>query len=145
MYHLCYLCLMFVMLLRLFIAALCSTAEKGLTSWLSIVILNCVFVTIPSCILGQVWYLIVQIPDFCHFSYLVGRMKFVLIEKKLWVWIEPFSLSLFLCSLTLSWRILIMNEILLTGILSPYPINQNIDIVLIFRTFGSIGILNPPM
>ena len=32
--HLCYLCLVIVMLLRLFIAALWSSAEKGLTSWL---------------------------------------------------------------------------------------------------------------
>ena len=32
--HLCYLCLVIVMLLRLFIAALCSPAGKGLTSWL---------------------------------------------------------------------------------------------------------------
>ena len=32
--HLCYLCLMFVMLLRLFIAALWPPAGKGLTSWL---------------------------------------------------------------------------------------------------------------
>ena len=34
MNHLCYLCLMFVMLLRLFIAALRSPAGNGLTSWL---------------------------------------------------------------------------------------------------------------
>ena len=32
--HLCYLCLVFVMLSRLFIAALWSPAGKGLTSWL---------------------------------------------------------------------------------------------------------------
>ena len=31
--HLCYLCLVFVMLLRLFIAALWSPEGKGLTSW----------------------------------------------------------------------------------------------------------------
>ena len=31
--HLCYLCLVIVMLLRLFIAALRSPAAKGLTSW----------------------------------------------------------------------------------------------------------------
>ena len=34
MEHLCYLCLVFVMLLRPFIAALWSPAGKGLTSWL---------------------------------------------------------------------------------------------------------------
>ena len=32
--HLCYLCLVIVMHLRLFIAALWSPAGKGLTSWL---------------------------------------------------------------------------------------------------------------
>ena len=32
--HLCYLCLVFVMLSRLFVAALWSSEGKGLTSWL---------------------------------------------------------------------------------------------------------------
>ena len=66
--HLFYLCLVFVMLLRLFIAALWSPAGKGLTSWLSVVMFNCVFVTFPCGILGQVWYLIVLIPDLCRLS-----------------------------------------------------------------------------
>ena len=35
--HLCYLCLVFAMLLRLFIAALWSLEGKGLTSWLMFV------------------------------------------------------------------------------------------------------------
>ena len=65
--HLCYLCLVFVMLSRLSIAAFWPPAGKGLTSWLSFVMLNCVFVTFPRGILGQVWYLI---PDLCHLSYL---------------------------------------------------------------------------
>ena len=43
--HLCYLCLVFVMLSHLLIAALRSPARKGLTSWLLLVIFNCVFVT----------------------------------------------------------------------------------------------------
>ena len=33
--HFCYLCFVFIMFSCLFIAALWSTAEKGLTSWLS--------------------------------------------------------------------------------------------------------------
>ena len=61
--HLCYLCLVFVLLLRLFIAASWSHAGKGLTSWLSFVVFNCVFVTCPCGIIGQVGYLIVSIPD----------------------------------------------------------------------------------
>ena len=35
--HLCFLCLVFLMLSRLFIAALWSSAGKGLTSWLLLV------------------------------------------------------------------------------------------------------------
>ena len=61
--HLCYLCLVLVMLSRLFIAALWSPAGKGLNSWLSFVMFNCVYLTFPCCILVQVWYMIVSIPD----------------------------------------------------------------------------------
>ena len=64
------LSLVFVMLFRLFIAALWSPAGKGLTSWLLFVMSNCDFVTFPCGILGQVWYLIVLIPDPCLLSYL---------------------------------------------------------------------------
>ena len=53
----------------LFIAALWSPAGKGLTSWLLFVMFNCVFVTFPGDILGQVWYLIASIPDLCRLSY----------------------------------------------------------------------------
>ena len=67
--HLCYLCLVFSMLSRLFIAAMWSFARKGLTSWLSFVMFNCVFVTFPCGILGLVWYLIVSISDLCRLSY----------------------------------------------------------------------------
>ena len=66
--HLCYFCLVFVMLSRLFIAALWSPAGKVLTSWLLFVMFNCVFVIFPCDILGQVWYLIVSIPDLCRLS-----------------------------------------------------------------------------
>ena len=66
---LCYLCLAFFMLSRLFIAALWSSTGKCLTSWLLFVMVNCVFVTFPCVVLGQVWYLIVSIPDLCSLSY----------------------------------------------------------------------------
>ena len=59
------------MLSRLFIAALWSSAGKGLTSWLLFVMFNCDFVTIPCGVLGQVWCLIVYIPDLCLLSYFV--------------------------------------------------------------------------
>ena len=43
-----FLCLLHVCLCaRLFICALWSPAEKGLTSWLSFVVSNCEFVTFP--------------------------------------------------------------------------------------------------
>ena len=59
----------FFMLWRLFISALWSPAGNQLTSWLLFAMFNCVFVTIPCGILGQVWYLIVSIPDLCCLSY----------------------------------------------------------------------------
>ena len=54
--HLCYLevCLVFFMLSHLFIAALWSPAGKGLTSWFLFFMFNCVFVSSPCDILGQV-------------------------------------------------------------------------------------------
>ena len=66
--NLCYSCLAFVMLLRLFIAALWSPAGKGLTFWLLFVMFNCDFFTFPCDILVQVWYLILLIPDICCLS-----------------------------------------------------------------------------
>ena len=77
--HLCYLSHVFVILSRLFIAALWSPAGKGLTSWLLFVMSNCDFVTFPFGILGQVWYLIVLIPDLCHISYFVSYSFITLI------------------------------------------------------------------
>ena len=51
--HLSFFCLVFFfMLSRLFFTALWSPAGKGLTSWVSVVVLNCVFVTLPYYILG---------------------------------------------------------------------------------------------
>ena len=67
--HLCYFCIVFVMLSRLLIAALWSPAGKGLTSCLSFLVLNFVFVTFLFGILGQVWYLIVLITDLCRLTY----------------------------------------------------------------------------
>ena len=68
--HLCYLCLVFVMFSRLFIAVAWSPAVKGLTSWLLFVMFNYVSVTFPCGILCQVWYLIVSFLNLCRHSYL---------------------------------------------------------------------------
>ena len=62
---LCLLCLC----ARLFICALWSPAGKGLTSWLSFVVSICEFITFSIGILGQVWYLIVSVPDLCTLTY----------------------------------------------------------------------------
>ena len=65
-------CLVFFMLSRLFIAALWwSPAGKGQTSKHLLVMSNCDFVTFPCGILGQVWHLIILIPDLCRLSYFV--------------------------------------------------------------------------
>ena len=68
--HLCYSCLATVMLLRLFIAALWSPSCWERAGLLALVCdVHCGFVTFPFGILGQVWYLIVLIPDLCHLSF----------------------------------------------------------------------------
>ena len=66
-----FLCLVFLMLSRLFIAALWSPAGKGLNSRLKKIVgdVYCIFVTLLFGILGQVWYLIVSFPDVCCLSY----------------------------------------------------------------------------
>ena len=61
---LCLLCLC----ARLFICDLWSPAGKDLTSWLSFVVYNCEL-SLYLGILGQVWFLIVSIPDFCTLTY----------------------------------------------------------------------------
>ena len=66
---------------RLFICALWSPAGKGLTSGLSFKVSNCEFVTFPMVSGGQVWYLIVLIPDLCTLTYFVpGKDNFDCIE-----------------------------------------------------------------
>ena len=51
--HLCFLCLVTLMLLRLFIAALWSPAEKGLTYWLLLVIV--IVFLLLSHVISWVW------------------------------------------------------------------------------------------
>ena len=60
----------FVILFSLFLAALWSPAWNGLTSWLSLCDVSCVFFTIPYGVLFQVWYSIVSIPGLCLLPYL---------------------------------------------------------------------------
>ena len=69
LWTICYFCLVFIMLSCMFIAALWLNDGKGLTSWLSFMMSNCEFVAFQCGILGQVWYLVVLIPDLCCLSY----------------------------------------------------------------------------
>ena len=73
--HLCYLCLVFVMLLRLFIAAWWLPERKGAALLSLVCDVYCDFVTFPFGILGQVWYLITSIPNPCCLSYFAYLIK----------------------------------------------------------------------
>ena len=75
---------MFVMLSCLFIAALSSPAQKGLTSWLyymlCLIVLFFLSLSHVVHVLDQVWYLIVSIPDLClltYFERILGLSQFV--------------------------------------------------------------------
>ena len=69
--HLCYFCLVLLCFhAHLLVDALWSPAGKGLTSLHSLVMSNCDVVFSPIGILGQVWGLIVLIPDLCPLSYI---------------------------------------------------------------------------
>ena len=76
------------MLSPLFIVALWSTAVKELTSSLSFWMFNCVFVTFPCGVLGQVWYLIsvsaffLWEPQILSVLYYFQKTLYVLIEFK---------------------------------------------------------------
>ena len=62
--------LVFLMLLRLFIAALVTCWERA--DLLALVgDIYCIFVTFRCGILGQVWYLIVLFPDLCLLYYFI--------------------------------------------------------------------------
>ena len=67
LFYYTYLCFVFVftILSCLFLAALCSPDLWALLY----VIFSCLFVTFPYGVLGQVWYLIVSIPDICLLPY----------------------------------------------------------------------------
>ena len=64
----CYLC--FVLSVHCSLVVICW--ERADLVALLYVMFYCVFVTFPCGILGQVWYLIVSIPDLCLFSFLNG-------------------------------------------------------------------------
>ena len=56
--------------MRVCLCVLCGRLLGGLTSWLSFVV-SSVGLSLPVGVLGQVWYLIVSIPDLCTLTYLL--------------------------------------------------------------------------
>ena len=68
--HLCFLCLVFVMPLcvSVYMCFVVTCWERA--AFLALVCgVYCESVTLPNGILGQVWYLIVSIPDLCTLTY----------------------------------------------------------------------------
>ena len=63
----CYLCFVFVMLS--FRVVTCW--ERANLLALMYVMFSCVFVTLPCGVLGQLWFLVVLIPDLCHLTLFV--------------------------------------------------------------------------
>ena len=62
----------FVLLSFLYLAAMRSPAGKELTSWLSCVLCNLVFLSLSRMVLpSQVWYVIASIRDLCLPPYFV--------------------------------------------------------------------------
>ena len=56
----------------------------------------CIFVTFPSGILGQVWYLIVSFPDLCHHSYFSSfASKTILLNSTVFVLQTAWIISAF--------------------------------------------------
>ena len=79
--YLCYICLLFVMLSPLFIAALRSPAGKGLASWLLFVMFNCALPLshVVSCVMGGIC-----LYRFLIFAAILTLTKLLL---KLFIWI----------------------------------------------------------
>ena len=74
MNHLCYFCLVVVMLSPLFIAALWSPERKGLICWLLFVMFTC-FCYFPIWYLGTGVILDCLIPDPCCLSYFLETTR----------------------------------------------------------------------
>ena len=69
------------MLSFLFIVALWSPAGKRANLVFMCVIFSCVFVTFPYGVLGQVWHLILSVPDLGRFTYFLRKTKIVVNAK----------------------------------------------------------------
>ena len=65
----CYLCFAFIFVLRVPCSLVVTCWEIADFFALLFARFSCVFVTFPYDVLGQVWYLIVAIPDICLLTY----------------------------------------------------------------------------
>ena len=70
--HLCFLCLSCFASVHCCLVVTCWERADPLAPLGDV---NCIFVTFPCGILGQVWYLIVSFPDLCHLSYFVSTCQ----------------------------------------------------------------------
>ena len=69
--HVCLLCLVLLIFASVHCCIVVTCRERA--ELLALVgDVYCIFVTFPSGILGQVWYLIVWFPDLCRLSYFVN-------------------------------------------------------------------------
>ena len=89
----CYLC--FVRVCHVVMSVHCSLVvtcleRVGLLALL-FVMFSCVFVTFPCGVHGQVWYLIVSIPDLCLLPYFACLIRFLIILVNsfsvMWGWV----------------------------------------------------------
>ena len=83
--------LLFMIHVCLWYAVLSISCSLVITCWeradflaLLCIVFSCVFVTFPYGVLGQVWYLIVSIPDLCLplYFYFIGYLHFLKTLKK---------------------------------------------------------------
>ena len=75
----CYLCFKFVFTIHVLYSLLITYWERADLLAMMCVIFSCdgVFVTFPYGVLGQVWYLIVSIPDLCLLTF-ISVNRFIL-------------------------------------------------------------------
>ena len=62
-------------------SCICHASGKRLTSWPSFVMFNCVFVTFPCGILGQVWYLIYRFLNEDYIKCLYLQVSSMLVDS----------------------------------------------------------------
>ena len=98
--HLWFLCLVFLMLSRLFIAALWLPVGKGLTSWL-LLVMFIVFLLLSHMVFWVRCGTVVSFPDLCRLSYFYGYWGKALSIKKVVTHSSAWAMLTCICMLTL--------------------------------------------